>query len=242
MLTRMKYIVFLAWLICLCGCNRQYEERGIEFSQEEISIPSPEIEKMKETRETSQEKATEERVQEKKNEWYQEVKYPILPGDEEWAQYDYLERLDIINPPKDVISKLSSLELAQLMYSYPFNVRYFEDESWVFSFLELHCDIYKEIVKREDGTSALLELYRNNQICEEDKNNQSRAYVMISDAVCFDVFVIIYMDYHKDNIEQQDIETFNEIFYGEKGAYKDFVNPPLIFMNPIWDEDGNVIK
>ena len=115
-------------------------------------------------------------AEEMKERWYETHYYPLYHGCEEWEnefsnyKYKVAELQDILNPPTDLLLSMSTEELASLMQDYPelnrMMIFFGEDgrQNYVslFSFLESDCDIFYELLRREDGITCLLQEYRTS--------------------------------------------------------------------------------
>lgn len=111
-------------------------------------------------------------VEEVKQRWYDTRYYPIYYGNEEWQKHDMLDALYIMNPPEDLLISMPTEELAQLMQEHPclYQMMTYYDEDGrqdymsLFMFLELHSDIFYEILRREDGIICLMKEYETNDV------------------------------------------------------------------------------
>ena len=119
-----------------------------------------------------------------KNSWYETRYYPIYMGGPEWGKHGMEETFDVNNPPLDLLFSMPSDELAALLFESPYLTQmltYFGEGghinySTMFGFLELHSDIFYELLRREDGIMAILEHYQNSGIdiqWFEDENYDS---------------------------------------------------------------------
>lgn len=120
--------------------------------------------------------------QEVKERWYDTRYYPFTSVNEDWQMYDdplYSSALDELNPPLDLLVSMSTEELAELMQEYPLMGKitsYFDndgkqDYEAFFSFLEANCDIFYELLRRDDGITCLLQEYRTNEYVNTLYNN-----------------------------------------------------------------------
>ena len=104
-------------------------------------------------------------MDELKQQWYETRNYPVNPDSEEWKKYGISEMFNILNPPQELLETFSTEELAKLMMEYPYLwvlTTYEADKlDYFWGFVEGGCDIYNELLKREDGVLCLLTEYRN---------------------------------------------------------------------------------
>lgn len=119
-----------------------------------------------------------------KNTWYETRYYPIYMGGPEWGKHGMEETFDVNNPPLDLLFSMPSDELAALLFESPYLTQMLDyfgedghiDYSTMFGFLELHSDIFYELLRREDGIMAILEHYQNGGLdiqWFEDENYDS---------------------------------------------------------------------
>lgn len=114
-------------------------------------------------------------IDELKNVWYETHYYPIYFGGAEWGKHSMEEMFEINNPPIDLLISMTSEELASLLFESPylpqittyFNESGQNDYSTFFMFLENHSDIFYELLRREDGITAILKQYQNNGVDTE---------------------------------------------------------------------------
>lgn len=108
----------------------------------------------------------EDNVETVRSKWYETKDYPLTPENEEWEKYGNSQQIEIANPPEDLLESLRTEELVALLLDYPFlsSVVTYEHEkiNYFFYFMEVNCDIYNELLKREDGVTVLLQSYQNN--------------------------------------------------------------------------------
>ena len=134
-------------------------------------------------------------LQDLRNIWFDTHYYPFYQRNEEWEEkygviiFSPEECHAFLNPPEDLLITMSSKELAKLMQEFPELGRlyiYLDEKSipdfeWLFMYLEEECDIFYELLRREDGIKCLLEEYQNNvvdlvkidySIYEEENNDR----------------------------------------------------------------------
>ena len=113
--------------------------------------------------------------------WYETRYYPIYPGSPECGKHDMDEVLDANNPPQDLLLSMPSGELADLLFESPYlnqMLTYYGEDghidySMMFNFLELHSDIFCELLSREDGITAILLQYQNSGIDTQWFDNET---------------------------------------------------------------------
>ncbi len=146
-------LLILFLMVAVSGCGRNVSNSGAEISAD---------------------LSTESMIR-MKNSWYETRYYPIYYGNPEWGKHSMDEVFDANNPPLDLLFSMSSEELAALLFESPYLTQmlayYGEDGhidySTMFWFLELHSDIFYELLRREDGVTAILVQYQNSGIDEQ---------------------------------------------------------------------------
>lgn len=98
-----------------------------------------------------------------KNLWYQYEDYPTDISDE----LSLTELVDVYNPPSDLLNEFSSEKLAELLMNYPLLwlfTTYEADmmDAIFFEFMNNNCDVYNELLRRNDGINCLIDMYRNS--------------------------------------------------------------------------------
>ena len=171
--------------------------------------------------------ATTEEVtaEEKKNQWYDTGYYPLHQGIEEW-QYNYPDVLDILNPPPDLLLSMPTEELADLMQEYPLMwqmMTYFgpdgqQSYTTFFAFMEDHCDIFYELLRREDGISCLLEEYRTNEYIWKRKNNEF-SYDEIDQMFLAEIFGCQFIRYYSHHFTDNEYQLASQIIEEKKELY-----------------------
>jgi len=124
-------------------------------------------------------------LQDLRNIWYETRYFPFYYGNDEFVEkyrsHDYTdeERRLRTNPPEEMLLTMSSEELAELLLEYPEICRMmqvltpFPDFGWLFGMLEIECDIFYELLRREDGITSILQAYKDNEYIEESYNQGS---------------------------------------------------------------------
>lgn len=109
-----------------------------------------------------------------KNTWYTTRTFPMNVESKEWKEYGLVENLDILNPPKDLIDSMTSNELADLMFNYPhlwvLTSYEYDQKDYFWDYLLNNCDIFNEILNREDGIECLLNKYLQTEFSAEIYN------------------------------------------------------------------------
>lgn len=171
-------------------------------------------------------------AEELKEQWYDTHYYPIYQEDNgEWnhaQEYSYLEVLDILNPPPDLLLSMSTEELAELMQEYPqmwqimtyFGPDVTQDYISFFIFLETNCDIFYELLRREDGITCLLEEYRTSEL-DVEKINESGSFVGISSSqICYaEIFGCQFIRYYAHHFTDNEYALADQIIEEKKELY-----------------------
>ena len=124
-------------------------------------------------------------LQDLRNTWYETRYFPFYYGNEEFSEkykdhvFTAEEWREAENPPAEMLLTMPSEELAELLLEYPEICRMmqvltpFPDFGWLFGMLEIECDIFYELLRREDGITSILQAYKDNEYIEESYNQGS---------------------------------------------------------------------
>lgn len=162
-------------------------------------------------------------AEELKERWYDTRYYPLYYGCEEWENheyYDYSVTLDILNPPPDLLLSMSTEELANLMQEYPQMwqmMTYFGPDGGLdyisfFVFLEINCDIFYELLRREDGITCLLEEYRTNELDMEEINSSEQMWLA-------EIFGCQFIRYYAHHFTDNEYALASQIIEEKKELY-----------------------
>ncbi len=158
--------------------------------------------------------------------WYETNNYPIAVGDEGWYDYGMMDIFDILNPPQELLESYSSAKLAELMMTYPYlwvlpsyeinNIEYF------FGYVQ-HCDIYKELMDRENGIKSILLAYRNSDISLGLLNSDPYVVWMLNTEVNAEIFGCQFIKHFIDIFDAEEQELANAIIAEKEQLYNDLV-------------------
>lgn len=90
--------------------------------------------------------------------------YPVKPGSEEWLNVeDYSKRLQLLNVPNDILSKMSTKDLVLTCLKYPQIELIFtrNDILTGISYVSTFFNGFIELSKRKDAGTELLKLYKD---------------------------------------------------------------------------------
>lgn len=153
--------------------------------------------------------------------WYETDYYPVLPESEEWKQCDYLDSLAILNPPRDLLERFSTTELVELLLDYPYLNRIFmyEYEELFFCFLENNCDIYSELLTREDGVTCLLRKYQDSNF--EKNLDLDKPYTEENNyrVIINEIFFAQFCEKNKARFDEPDIKLMEQIKLERSSIY-----------------------
>ena len=178
-----------------------------------------------------------------KGKWREKTEYPVKFLDEdlhddgfghmvpkasdEWSEE--LGRLGAtgvtyaLNPPEDVLSGLSSVELAELFLKWPWLhlVNAYDTEyDTFFQYAELNSDVFYELLSREDGYACILEAYRNNPF-DVDENNANPYFNLSLDLTeKAEIFGCKFIQYYHQNFTQKEYELACEIMKEKAALYE----------------------
>ncbi len=195
--------------------------------------------------------------EELKNRWHEKMEYPVrflddkLLEDEfghlrpvvsdEWK--DMLKEFgagvvtDILNPPADVLEKMTSKELAALMQKWPWLhliTTYNDSEErydLFFKYAELNSDIFYELLSREDGYVSLLEEYRKNPF-DVKKNNEDPNLILSLDMTeKAEIFGCQFIRYYHSYFTQEEYVLAAEIIEEKLAVYEKLNDETRYWLN-----------
>lgn len=180
--------------------------------------------------------ATAEEVKER---WYDTRYYPLYQGNEEWQKHNLFDTVDILNPPLDLLLSMSTEELAELMQRYPLMVQitaYFgpdgkQDYITFFVFIELNCDIFYELLRREDGITCLLEEYRTHELDVEKLNENVHSSLEIEQMWHTEIFGCQFIRYYAHHFTKNEYELASQIIEEKKELYSLFDDRLLYYFD-----------
>lgn len=157
--------------------------------------------------------------------WYDTHYYPMNPESGEWMKYGLEEALDILNPPEELLYSFPTEELAKLMMEYPYLwvlTSYEYDKSdYFFDYIKYNCDIYNELMNRDDGVFCLLKEYQksdfNVNLCNEDPY-MVWGYNPMANAEVFGCQFMVYIN-NTSGIDQDQYELYSQILREKTDLY-----------------------
>ncbi|MDR1259561.1 MAG: hypothetical protein LBK65_09870 [Tannerellaceae bacterium] len=105
--------------------------------------------------------------------------YPVKPGTEQWKAFTtYQEKVDACQIPEDVLSKLSTKELAEICMDYPlaFDFLAIDNARLGMRLTITQFNGLTELSKREEGTIELIRIYRKYPVLEKLPEPSSADY------------------------------------------------------------------
>ncbi len=179
--------------------------------------------------------------------WYETRYYPIYMGNPEWGKHNMDEVFGANNPPRDLLLSMPSEELAGLLFESPYLTQmltYFGEDghidySTMFGFLELHSDIFYELLRREDGIMAILEHYQNSGIdirWFEDENYDSLDKKWLAEVFGsqFNRSYSVIFTKEETDLAKQIISEKNNVYLNTEKANQEYFN-----VSDIEYHDGN---
>lgn len=184
-----------------------------------------------------------------KNSWYETHYYPIYFCNPEWGKHSMDEVFDANNPPHDLLFSMSSEELAALAYESPYLVQmltYFGEDghidySIMFGFLELHSDIFYELLRREDGIKAMLVYYQNSGVDVSwlDEGN----YDSMDKKWLAEVLGSQFIRYYSAVFTEEETDLAKQIISEKNSVYlnSENANPEYFNVSDINYHEGNTV-
>ena len=172
-----------------------------------------------------------------KNTWYETRYYPIYLGNPEWGKHSMDEVFDANNPPHDLLFSMPSEELAALLLESPYLTQMLTyigedghiDYSTMFGFLELHSDIFYELLRREDGIKAILFHYQNSGVDVQwldDGNYDSLDKIWLAE-----VLGSQFIRYYSTIFTEEETDLAKQIILEKNNVYLNSENANLEYFN-----------
>lgn len=148
-------------------------------------------------------------VEDLKESWNETHYYPMNLESDQYMKYGLEDALDILNPPEELLHSFSTEELAELMMDYPYlwvlTSYEYDKMDYFFVFIK-NCDIYNELMSRDDGVSCLLKEYQKSDFNVNLYNEDPYmvwGYNPIANAEVFGCQFIVYnsSDFDKEEYE-----------------------------------------
>jgi hypothetical protein len=163
--------------------------------------------------------------QEKKLPW----DYPVKPGSIEWQNKTYQEKIDACQIPVDVLSSLSTEDLAEVCLKYPpLMVHLMSSNSYERGLDVLHAQFngVRELFKRRDAAKALLKQYQEmiqkiNLLSGMASDDEKGDFVL--DVAAVELLLSRFLaQYNAD--KKNDVEILQHLMkgYEKKLLYPDF--------------------
>ncbi|HYQ57112.1 MAG TPA: hypothetical protein VEP89_07170 [Draconibacterium sp.] len=179
--------------------------------------------------------------------------YPVKPGSQEWLRVEnYFQRLELLNIPDDILSKLSTKQLVKICFEYPQIELIFTKDNILngISFVSVHFNGFIELSRRKDAGKELLRFYSNfdpNDYITEDKQGkiEHKKDFIVMELMLSSPVILRNMN----EVERTELLNVAYNMYEEKAKYWDKfyseqISPNLLIMAQILeiDEPSAIIK
>ena len=157
-----------------------------------------------------------------KESWNDTYDYPMNPESYEWMKYGLEDALDILNPPEELLHSFSTEELAKLMMGYPYlwvlTSYEYDKMDCFFGFIE-NCDIYNELMSRDDGVSCLLKEYQNSDFNVNLYNEDPYMVWGYNPAANAEVFGCQFIVYNSSDFNKEEYELCYQVMLKKTELY-----------------------
>ncbi len=139
--------------------------------------------------------------------------YPVKPGMEEWKKLNsHQEMVEVCQIPNNVISRIPTLELAELCLNYPlfFTMRAFNNLQEGFNQVSTEFNGFKELFKREDVGKVLLSIYTKTKLIDVRKKKDLISKGLFEQRVFFIEFILAQKNLIKKLTENEIKILLNE--------------------------------
>lgn len=158
--------------------------------------------------------------------------YPVLPGTEEWAEFDdFLDMIEVCQIPVTKSSAMSTEALVESIIDYPLWPIYFSyDTTVVYDTYKVMLDALEELEGREDADKILLDYYQKEEVVTAqafmrsngtlDKHRIDYFEILLAQPVFQDNLTETELDELADAIvEKQSIRETETDIYAQKGMF-----------------------
>ncbi|MBO4825116.1 MAG: hypothetical protein J5487_06960, partial [Lachnospiraceae bacterium] len=150
--------------------------------------------------------------------------YPIDACPPDWNNYDLLECVDILNPPKDLLTKLSTDKLAELTLKYPLIWRVttyaVEEMDLCFEAFERDFQIFAELLSRKDGIGVLLRKYQKSGFSVENFTEEEFPIYGFDKTVDAEIFMCQFINYYSIYFDVDNQKLADEIIEEKTAEYE----------------------
>ncbi len=144
-------------------------------------------------------------------EWRSKRDYPLKLGDEDWNEYSFPEKMEILNPPDDLLESFSMDELVELFLTYPllpYMPSVDEDRTGFMIIYQGYSSIAKKFIESDYRFNYLMKAFADNELDLERFADSDGGF--------------FYIDYWSDVVTQRYVLAYGENFTEEeKRLYKD---------------------
>ncbi len=147
--------------------------------------------------------------------WRQNRTYPLVYGDEAWESFGYEEKIEILNPPEDLLESFTPEELADLFLHYPlfpYMPDYTDNQKDIFfEIYREYSTIAARFLESEDRFPCLMEAWRQNDFNVEAFDGSS-VDDWFDASVWADRIVADYLLAYGADLTEEEKDLYREIY------------------------------
>lgn len=185
--------------------------------------------------------------------WEENKTYPVVPGDGTWEKLSYLQQLEATNMPQNMLTNLTTDELANLVLDYPFliDVVTFETSEMAIEHLKNTSNICNEFFSRSNSVNIMLNKYNELQVNYNmliNKSSENSNDVVKESGYTKELFLQTYFAEKGDLLDKSQKEVLQTIVQDKHSQKSDmcesysgvFTNELLSIFSPY--EMSNVLE
>lgn len=137
-------------------------------------------------------------------------KYPVYPGDAQWAEYDARELTQMLQLPEELLNELTTEELVKVVVDYPYlsDMFYYNSFRAGFNAVSSSFNGLQELLRRRDAGTCLVEYYKNIDFAQKADSKDAASVVRFANYDA--VEVILAQDEVLSTIPQNVREEFEK--------------------------------
>lgn len=236
--SKLYFLFEIMLIIALSGCGR---EQNKDYNIVEISVDTVDFEE--EQLGACEIENTEKLYYEEK--WYELLDYPIKSwADAQMQGMDFMEWIDILNPPADLLETFSTEKLVYLALRYPafpYLPSFPDEEAEQFcSNYYGYSDIFKELRSREEANLYIIQDFSEN-IPNIEAYNSGQFYTG-NESIWLEIFMDNYvMTYYKE-FSSKEVDLYNSAVEYKYQEYYSQIDDERAILGIIISKDGLAVR
>ncbi len=153
-------------------------------------------------------------------EWRIKRDYPLKLGDEDWDDYSFLEKMQILNPPDDLLESFSMDELVELFLTYPllpYMPTMDEDRTGFLTIYQGYSTIAKKFIESDDCFKYLMKAFEENKLDLDRFADSDGGFFYIS--YWADIVIQRYVLAYGENFTEEEKRLYKDVFSAREEKY-----------------------